>query len=248
MRTGESVPRALFVAAHPDDETLAMGVAIVHHVEAGTDVHVLLLTRGTTSSALGSLNGGRRSVWWGMRHDPSAEGYEPLTIEEFGQARVTESQNALRCLGSGLGFVTMHEAHLTSDALTVQAVADAILATVDRIAPSNSVQIRTHSPIADDHADHIVAGQAVQQVANSDPARFKDPRYFVLSSYWADPRLSGLDLCRELAHDDDVEARIKNACRSYGAWAPPFSYAIGYHSTWYLFEHLIAEQQCVHHR
>ncbi|GAA3610561.1 N-acetyl-1-D-myo-inositol-2-amino-2-deoxy-alpha-D -glucopyranoside deacetylase [Marihabitans asiaticum] len=36
----------LFVHAHPDDETLATGVAIAHHVERGDEVHVLTCTLG----------------------------------------------------------------------------------------------------------------------------------------------------------------------------------------------------------
>jgi N-acetyl-1-D-myo-inositol-2-amino-2-deoxy-alpha-D-glucopyranoside deacetylase len=39
-------PRLLFVHAHPDDETLATGVAIAHHVARGDDVHVLTCTSG----------------------------------------------------------------------------------------------------------------------------------------------------------------------------------------------------------
>lgn len=38
--------RLLFVHAHPDDETLATGVAILHHVVRGDDVHVLTCTLG----------------------------------------------------------------------------------------------------------------------------------------------------------------------------------------------------------
>jgi N-acetyl-1-D-myo-inositol-2-amino-2-deoxy-alpha-D-glucopyranoside deacetylase len=38
--------RILFVHAHPDDETLATGIAILHHVRAGDDVHVLTCTLG----------------------------------------------------------------------------------------------------------------------------------------------------------------------------------------------------------
>ena len=36
----------LFVHAHPDDESLATGVAIAHHVAAGDEVHVLTCTLG----------------------------------------------------------------------------------------------------------------------------------------------------------------------------------------------------------
>lgn len=38
--------RLLFVHAHPDDETLATGVAILHHALRGDDVHVLTCTLG----------------------------------------------------------------------------------------------------------------------------------------------------------------------------------------------------------
>lgn len=38
--------RLLFVHAHPDDETLANGIAIAHHVRAGDEVHVLTATLG----------------------------------------------------------------------------------------------------------------------------------------------------------------------------------------------------------
>lgn len=38
--------RLLFVHAHPDDETLATGVALAHHVAVGDDVHVLTCTLG----------------------------------------------------------------------------------------------------------------------------------------------------------------------------------------------------------
>ena len=38
--------RLVAVHAHPDDETLATGLALAHHVEAGDDVHVVTCTLG----------------------------------------------------------------------------------------------------------------------------------------------------------------------------------------------------------
>jgi N-acetyl-1-D-myo-inositol-2-amino-2-deoxy-alpha-D-glucopyranoside deacetylase len=46
LRVDDHAPRLLFVHAHPDDETLATGVAIAHHVARGDDVHVLTCTLG----------------------------------------------------------------------------------------------------------------------------------------------------------------------------------------------------------
>ncbi|MGE9809358.1 N-acetyl-1-D-myo-inositol-2-amino-2-deoxy-alpha-D-glucopyranoside deacetylase [Janibacter sp. G1551] len=40
------VPRLLFVHAHPDDESLATGLALAHHSRAGHEVHVLTATLG----------------------------------------------------------------------------------------------------------------------------------------------------------------------------------------------------------
>ena len=44
--TGGAAGRLLFIHAHPDDETLATGVALAAHVAAGSDVHVLTCTLG----------------------------------------------------------------------------------------------------------------------------------------------------------------------------------------------------------
>ncbi len=46
LRVDDRALRLLFVHAHPDDETLATGVAIAHHVARGDDVHVLTCTLG----------------------------------------------------------------------------------------------------------------------------------------------------------------------------------------------------------
>jgi N-acetyl-1-D-myo-inositol-2-amino-2-deoxy-alpha-D-glucopyranoside deacetylase len=43
---GPGPARLLFVHAHPDDETLATGVAMAHHVLAGDEVHLLTCTLG----------------------------------------------------------------------------------------------------------------------------------------------------------------------------------------------------------
>ena len=60
--------RLLFVHAHPDDETLATGVAILHHVARGDDVHVLTCTLGEEGEVIpavaGAPRGGRRATRW----------------------------------------------------------------------------------------------------------------------------------------------------------------------------------------
>jgi N-acetyl-1-D-myo-inositol-2-amino-2-deoxy-alpha-D-glucopyranoside deacetylase len=46
VTAGGPVPALLFVHAHPDDETLATGIALAHHQRLGHDVHVLTCTLG----------------------------------------------------------------------------------------------------------------------------------------------------------------------------------------------------------
>ena len=52
--------RLLFVHAHPDDETLATGVAIAHYVSRGHDVEVL--TPATAALPKAPPNGGGYSL------------------------------------------------------------------------------------------------------------------------------------------------------------------------------------------
>ena len=66
--------RLLFVHAHPDDETLATGVAILHHVERGDDVHVLTCTLGEEGEVIPAA----------LAHLEGAEG-DPLAEHRRGE-------------------------------------------------------------------------------------------------------------------------------------------------------------------
>ncbi|MGO0576713.1 N-acetyl-1-D-myo-inositol-2-amino-2-deoxy-alpha-D-glucopyranoside deacetylase [Ornithinimicrobium panacihumi] len=73
--------RVVAVHAHPDDETLATGIALAHHAAAGDDVHVVTATLGeegeVITPALAHLEG----------------------TEELGTHRMTEIAAATRALG-----------------------------------------------------------------------------------------------------------------------------------------------------
>jgi len=237
----------LFAFAHPDDETLAAGVAIAAHVAAGHDVHVLLLGRSVTSAALGILNGESTSGYWGVRHDPAAEGYAPLTPERFGRARLDECRRALDCLAAGRRPVALHEAGL-ADGYGADAAAAAIRAAADAIRPAGRLALAGHSPLVDDHPDHVAIGEAVARLGAREPARFGNPRHYVLPRYWSDARLSGIGRAWEWPADAGIRARARNAGRAYGAWAPPYSYAIGHHSVYgSMFAPLMRSPRSLYH-
>lgn len=244
---------ALFVSAHPDDETLAMGVAIAEHVAAGQDIHLLWLTRGEGSSVRGKLNATSPtpSSWWGIMHDPVGEGYTALDEAAFGAARIAEGTTAVTCLSAGLpGTLTIHEACLPNDgSMTAGDAQAAIVAVADAIAPGAGVRLKTHTwrPQLDAHADHIAAGVACKQLAVDDPARFSDVRYYLLPPYWTDPDLTLVSEVWDLPSNADISARAINAARAYGAWAPPNRYAIGHHSTYAYFAQVLAGPKCLFH-
>lgn len=223
---------ALFVAAHPDDEVLAMAVPIAEHLRAGQDVHVLWLTTGEASGVRHTLNGTGVAGWWGVAHDPTAEGYTPLGPAEFGAARIREATAAVRQLATGYGgTLSLHEAGLPDGAVTQAAAAAAITAVADVIAPGAPVRIKTHSHLVDDHQDHVAIGLAAEALKTADPARYGDVRHYVLPAYWSDPRLATVAEAYDTPADAAVTARCRNATRAFRSWAPPHVYAVGYHST-----------------
>jgi len=219
----------LFVAAHPDDETLAMGVAIAEHVAAGQDVHILWLTDGEASSALAALNGAATSAWWPVRHDPTGEGYLPLTAATMSAARVREASTAVACLSAGMaGSLTVHRAHLPDGGVTAGAASAAILTVADTIAPNSPVRLKTHTwrSDLDGHPDHLAAGQAVLALGAADPVRFGDRRYYLL------PRSTvPAGITTDSPTDAAIRNRVLNGLRSYEAWQPAVgAYAVGGHS------------------
>lgn len=225
----------IFVIPHPDDETLGAGVSIAEHVAAGRDVHILLLTRGTASNARAAINGeSSPGTWWGPWHDPAVEGYAPLTVAEFGAARVAEMTAALGCLGVPADRI--HEAGLLDTQVTVADVKAAIIALADTL-PQDKGDIGLWAPsyVVDDNPDHIAAGEAVRQLGVEDPVRWPDRRWWILPAYWSDARLSSVDEVWDYPTDETIRARVRNACRAYNAWHPPHSFAIGYHSVRSIF-------------
>jgi LmbE family N-acetylglucosaminyl deacetylase len=225
------LPPALFVAAHPDDEVLGMCVAIAEHVAAGQDVHLLWLTDGPGSGARGLINGSGTASWWGVPHDPAAEGYASLDAAEFAAARIREGTNAIRLLATGYpGTLTIHRAGLADGVITTAQAQAEIVAVADAINPGGPVRVKTHTWLVDNHSDHIAAGTAAKALAANNPARFSVPRYYILPAYWADARLAQVGESFDTPSNTGVAARCRNACRAYAAWSPPETFAVGYHS------------------
>jgi len=240
----------LYVFAHPDDETLAASASIVKHLQAGHDVHILWCTRGEASVVLSHLNGLALSSWWGLLHNPVAEGYLPLDSIAFASARIAEATAAARCLGSGIATIGLHEAGLPDGGVAQLDVEESILTIADFIAPGAPVRLKGHTwmPQLDNHPDHRAIGAAIKQLATEDPVRFGDRRFYIEPAYWSDPDLGLVERGWETVTGDDAD-RVVNACRCFAAWAPDRgSYAIGEHSVSSWFSTLKAAPKSMYHK
>jgi len=104
MEAGNPMGRVFFYSPHPDDETLSMGLMMLHYIASGFDVHLVSMTSGDAEGSAYFLNGENPSgtpvvcptpadhPW---THNPEREGYLPLTTEGIGAARILEARAAL---------------------------------------------------------------------------------------------------------------------------------------------------------
>lgn len=242
---------AVFAFAHPDDETLAAGVAVVEHLAAGQDVHLVCMTLGGGSQVRQVLNGATAnpSAYWGVHHDPADEGYPPLDVPGFETARVAEWQRAGALMRSGLtGSLTLTLMALPDGGVTQVAAREALLefcAALPLVGEGDQIRLKTHTPVPelDAHPDHRAIGRAVEEIHASNPALFAAPRYYVLPGTWGSPALDLVDWHWDTPASTATAARARNAARSYGSW--PF--AIGHHSRPDWFALLVSDPKCLFH-
>lgn len=236
-------------APHPDDETLSMGLAMVHYLAAGWDVHLVSMTRGEAGGPIGSFNGNNACNWsnhpW--THNPSQEGYAPITSDSLGAARLLEARSALGAAAtvtpnSGVtatGTVYHHEGGLPDGFGTTSptAVADAQAVIHNFVAQFPGAHHRTMSP-TDDHPDHAACGQALrnEQAVNSNVG---DAMFFVSRLYWGNPIGNyPADVAAENPGWFPTTSRYSEFCAIlrnrvapvFSQWNPAGgSFAIGYH-------------------
>lgn len=108
----------LYLVPHQDDETLAMGGAIVSDVAAGRDVILVLVTKGNNVRANRLVN-----------QSLAAEGRPPITQTEFQEGRKREFVAAARALGvpsRNLRFLAVTDD--VTDKARMEAVVDRLVA------------------------------------------------------------------------------------------------------------------------
>lgn len=228
--TGRAV---YFFTPHQDDEVLFMGQAIAHHVLAGREVHIVLMSNGSTSNVRAELNGTASDpTWWGGSHDPAHEGYAPLTQVQFGLARTVELLNAAAQLGVPEGRV-----HFGMDLPTSADLPDSVSAEYAGQVFSYWMGQETAAgrPAPglytmhwdDPHSDHAHCGDALRALRLGS-SLYADSRWMVKPEQAT--TLAADEYAVPLALRSEAGWMVKRAAWAYGAWSPPVSFAIGMHS------------------
>jgi N-acetyl-1-D-myo-inositol-2-amino-2-deoxy-alpha-D-glucopyranoside deacetylase len=165
------VTRLLFVHAHPDDETLATGVAILHHVARGDDVHVLTCTLGEEGEVippeLAHLEGAAGDPLAAHRRGELAGAVSVLGVTHHYLGAVAEGdQPAYRDSGM-VGSVAFEHprAFAGTDFLEV---AELMRATIAEIAPDIVVTYDSEGGYG--HPDHIRVHDAVRAALAENPS------------------------------------------------------------------------------
>lgn len=222
VATGRDV---LFVSGHADDERLMKGWALAHHVLAGRTVHQELATDGSTTAALGMINGETASGWWGGYHYPEREGYELLTPQDIADAR------DLEYISSGHQFgIPPERIHLNKEyrGSTINVdEATALLLRRRETAPDAGIYTHHWDDIDDTHA---ALGEALLELHLNSPSDWWDVRWMVRPEQVGE--IAGaMQYGIPGQYADAARLLMTKGARCYSAWAPRQGrYAVGYHS------------------
>lgn len=203
-RATGATPRIFLYSPHPDDETLSMGLAMVHYLAAGCDVHLVSMNNGGALGVANTLNGLSACsipADHPYTHSPAREGYAPLTVASVAAARILEARAALGAMAmippstpGVLGSVTHHVVDLpdqygcgcssSTGPVTPEGIAAAKAAILPFVTDYPNSFHYTMSP-ADHHPDHAACGLALREIKTENPTLLGTPRYFVSRLYWA---------------------------------------------------------------
>ncbi|MEU4256256.1 PIG-L family deacetylase [Streptomyces fradiae] len=213
----------VFYTAHQDDESLWAGQVIAHHALVGREVHIVLGSDGSTSAIRHALNGNEPNGWWGGYHYPQREGIPaPLSYSDFAAARDRELLRAAAQLGVPEGRVHLRVPERSSSVTVAEA--ERLILQYEALHPGAG-HYTTHW--TDPDPTHAALGQALRNLVVA--GTITDGRWVVRRSQIG--KVAGaVEYVVPSTYAAQARHMARSACRAYGAWAPPESYAIGRHS------------------
>lgn len=175
-----TAPLLLFVHAHPDDETLATGVALAHYARAGARVHVLTCTLGDEGEVippeLAHLAPGRDDTLGPYRRGELRAAMEVLGVDErvLGENPQTLTGAAYR--DSGMAGTDENNDPAALCRAPLSDVAAAIRQHIEALAPDAVVTYDETGGYG--HPDHIRVHDATRAAIAGLPPQNR-PRMFV---------------------------------------------------------------------
>lgn len=188
--------RVFFYSPHPDDETLSMGLAMLHYIANGIEVHLVSITNGSALGVCNTLNGSTEadvpvactSSDHPFIHNPVREGYplpypaERLTVADIGVRRNQEARSALSMMAmvppvtpGVTGSVTHHIEDLPGDFAGSSSSStspvtpegvEAAKAIIKSFVDGYPNSFHYTMSETDDHHDHAACGIALRELKN----------------------------------------------------------------------------------
>lgn len=188
---------AVFYAPHQDDEILTMGHAITKYVQDGFDVHVVLLTDGSSSNSIHKIN----EV---LEKNMLAS----LSREEFSYARNLEFVRSLLAMGVPRGNI--HMEYFPDGKTTKDEIVRSMLQYITRF-PDGEHHAFTYNNA---HIDHKNSGLAIKELMELGFLEKTSSKYYIQNR---DHQI--VDGVYEV-YDPKYFPIIVDASRSYLDWHP----------------------------
>ncbi|WP_409252055.1 PIG-L family deacetylase [Bacillus sp. SCS-153A] len=141
---------SVFYAPHADDEVLSLGPSILHQIDKGNEVAVVLLSHGEASQSFHAIN-----------EKLTTQGLSPLTREEFGKARVKEFRKAVKELGVKEENVFVYD--LPDGQINKESVKEVMIEMNKKYPEARHHALSFNDP----HSDHSASGEALLELTEN---------------------------------------------------------------------------------
>jgi N-acetyl-1-D-myo-inositol-2-amino-2-deoxy-alpha-D-glucopyranoside deacetylase len=173
----------LFVHAHPDDESLATGVALAHHAQQGHEVHVLTCTLGEEGEVipaeLAHLASDRDDTLGPWRREELRRAMAALGVQHRVLGEDPERGVLSRWRDSGMAGTPTAEHPAAFAGADLEEAAGLVAEVVTELRPTVVVTYDEHGGYG--HPDHIQAHRVTCTAVAGLPARERPALYAVLT-------------------------------------------------------------------
>jgi LmbE family N-acetylglucosaminyl deacetylase len=194
----------VFYSPHADDEVLSMGASIIKEVKKGNEVYVVLLSQGLASSAINKVNAKLES-----------EGYQPIKVEEFGEARIEEFKNSVTSMGVPENHIIIK--NLPDGEFTSELVKEVIQEMEKKYIGAKHHVMSDQDP----HADHASTGIALRELTSEG---ITEQGYYHIPIQ----EFENLSYSKKVKMRFGSKKTYQKALNAYGIWKPEEGkYSIG---------------------